>query len=102
MNDIRPSVPREKIAGFCRRSHIRRLALFGSILRGDFGPDSDVDVLVEFQPEHVPGFFSLFEMEEELSVLFGGRRVDMRTEQDLSRYFRDEVLAQAEEQYVEE
>jgi uncharacterized protein len=104
MTDMKRGVqlPRERIADFCRRSHIRRLALFGSILRDDFGPKSDVDVLVEFEPGHVPGFFRLIDMEEELSILFGGRRVDIRTRQGLSRYFRDEVLAQAEEQYAQE
>ena len=79
--------------------HIRRLSLFGSILRDDFRPDSDVDVLVEFEPDHVPGFFGLFDLQEELSALFG-RRVDLRTPEDLSRYFRDEVLARAEVQYA--
>ncbi len=102
MTDLTPAVSREEIAAFCRRSHIRRLALFGSILRDDFGPQSDVDVLVEFQPGHAPGFFRLFDMEEELSGLFGGRRVDIRTIRDLSRYFRDEVIRQAVEQYAEE
>ena len=99
---LRTQLPRERIADFCRRNHIRKLALFGSILRGDFGPESDIDILVEFQPGHVPGFFRLVDMEEELSVLFGGRRVDIRTRQDLSHYFRDEVLAMAEEQYAQE
>lgn len=98
--DMRP--PREQIARFCRRHHVRRLSLFGSVLRGDFGPRSDIDVLVEFEPGHVPGFFGLFDMEEELSRLFGGRKVDLRTPQDLSRYFRDEVLAGAEVQYGSE
>jgi predicted nucleotidyltransferase len=93
------NVPQEQIADFCRRHHIRRLALFGSVLRGDFRPDSDVDVLVEFAPDHAPGFFRLFDMEEELSTLFGGRKVDLRTPQDLSRYFRDDVVAHAEVQY---
>ncbi len=102
MTDVTPAVSREEIAAFCRRRHIRRLALFGSILRGDFGPQSDVDVLVEFQPGRAPGYFRLFDMEEELSGLFGGRRVDMRTSLDLSRYFRDEVIAQAVVQYAEE
>ena len=93
-------IPREQIAAFCKRRHIRKLALFGSVLRDDFRPDSDVDVLVEFEPGHVPGFFGLYDMEEELSTLFGGRRkVDLRTPQDLSRYFRDEVLAHAQVQY---
>jgi predicted nucleotidyltransferase len=92
----------DKIREFCERHHIRRLAVFGSALRDDFGPESDVDVLVDFIPGHTPGFFGLFDMEEELSALFGGRKVDMRTPQDLSRYFRDEVVAKAEVQYVQE
>jgi len=94
------AVPGGEIAGFCRRNHIRRLYLFGSALRSDFGPESDVDVLVEFETGHVPGFFRLFDMEAELSTLFGGRKVDLRTPQDLSRYFRDEVLATAELHYA--
>jgi predicted nucleotidyltransferase len=102
MNNTKIVVPRDKIADFCRRNHIRKLSLFGSVLRGDFGPDSDVDVLVEFEPGHVPGFFRLFDMEEELSSLVGGRKVDIRTPQDLSRYFRDEVLTYAEVQYAQE
>ena len=93
-------VPEDEIAEFCRRNHIRRLYLFGSVLRDDFRSDSDVDVLVEFEPSHVPGFFRLFDMEMELSTLFGGRKVDLRTPQDLSRYFRDEVLATAELHYA--
>lgn len=94
--------PRARLADFCRSHHIRRLSLFGSVLRDDFGPDSDVDVLVEFDPAHVPGFFRLFDMENELSLLFGGRKVDLRTPEDLSRYFRDEVVARAEVQYARE
>jgi predicted nucleotidyltransferase len=95
-------VNKDKIADFCKRHHIHRLAIFGSALRGDFGADSDVDVLVDFIPGHTPGFFALFEMEEELSTLFDGRKVDMRTPQDLSRYFRDKVVSTAEVQYVRE
>jgi uncharacterized protein len=76
--------------------------MFGSILREDFGRDSDVDILVEFEQDHVPGFFRLLDMEEELSNLFGGRKVDIRTPQDLSRYFRDDVLAEAEIRYAQE
>ena len=94
------AVRREQIAAFCGRHHIRRLAIFGSALRDDFGPESDVDVLVDFLPGHVPGFFGLFEMEEELSGLFGGRKVELRTPEDLSRYFREHVIATAEVQYV--
>lgn len=93
-------IAKEKIADFCERHYIQRLAIYGSVLRGDFGPESDVDVLVDFMPGHTPGFFKLFEIEEELSGLLGGRKVDMRTPEDLSRYFRDKVVATAEVQYV--
>jgi hypothetical protein len=95
-------LPQEKIADFCRRNHIRKLSLFGSALRGDFGPASDVDVLVEFETGHVPGFFRLFDLEKELSSLFDGRKVDLRTPEDLSRHFRNEVVAKAEVQYAQE
>ena len=95
-------LPKEKIADFCRRNHIRKLSLFGSVLRGDFGPASDVDVLVEFETGHVPGFFRLFDLEKELSSLFDGRKVDLRTPEDLSRHFRNEVVAKAEVQYAQE
>jgi uncharacterized protein len=93
-------IPDDEIAEFCRRNHIRRLALFGSVLRDDFGPDSDVDVLVEFKPEAQVGLFELFDMEQELSYILG-RQVDMNTPNSLSRYFRDQVLQEAEEQYVQ-
>ncbi|HEV2379574.1 MAG TPA: nucleotidyltransferase family protein [Terriglobia bacterium] len=95
------TVPKERIAEFCRRNQIRKLALFGSVLRSDFRPDSDVDVLVEFQPGKSVGFFELYDLEEELSRAFGGRRVDLNTPQGLSKYFRDEVLNEAEVEYVE-
>jgi predicted nucleotidyltransferase len=95
-------INKDKLSDFCERHHIRRLAIFGSALRGDFGPGSDVDVLVDFMPGHTPGFFRLFDMEEELSSLFGDYKVDMRTPEDLSRYFRDKVVATAEVQYVQE
>jgi predicted nucleotidyltransferase len=91
-------LPRDKIADFCRRHHIRKLAVFGSVLHGDSRPDSDLDVLVEFEPGHVPGL-AFFGMEQELSELLG-RKVDLNTPQFLSRYFRDEVLAEAEVQYA--
>jgi hypothetical protein len=97
MGRARILVPEEKVAEFCRRHHIRRLALFGSVLREDFGPGSDVDVLVEFEPGHVPGL-AFFGMEAELSEILG-HRVDLNTPQFLSRYFREEVLAEAEVQY---
>lgn len=93
----RIDIDRERVAEFCRRNHIRRLSLFGSVLRDDFRPDSDVDVLVEFEPEQTPGF-AFFEMEIELSGILG-RKVDLNTAGFLSKYFRDEVLAEAEVQY---
>ena len=97
---IRIDVPREQIADFCQRHHIRRLSLFGSVLRDDFSPESDVDVLVEYDPKHVPGLFGFVGAELELSQILGGRRVDMRTPASLKRYWRDEVLAEALTVYV--
>lgn len=88
-------VDAEAVAAFCRRNGIRRLALFGSALRGEMGPDSDVDLLVEFEPGRVPGLIRLAGMELELSPLFGGREVELRTYADLSRHFRDRVRAEA-------
>lgn len=89
----------ERVGTFCRRSGIRSLAVFGSALREDFGPDSDVDVLVVFEPGREPGFLGLAGMERELSALLG-RRVDMRTPEDLSELFRDEVISGAETLYA--
>ena len=83
----------------CRRHRIRRLSLFGSMLHGTARPDSDVDLLVEFEPDARPSLFDLAEIEEELSFLLNGRRVDLRTAEDLSRYFRDEVVTTAQVQY---
>jgi predicted nucleotidyltransferase len=94
----RPEISKEKIAEFCRKHHIRKLALFGSVLREDFRSESDIDVLVEFEPGHVPGL-AFFTMEEELSEILG-HKVDLHTPQFLSRYFRDRVMADAEIQYV--
>jgi len=93
-------VPRERIAEFCRTHGIRRLAVYGSALRDDFGPDSDIDLLVEFEPDRIPTLFDIAGMEQELSALLGGRKVDLRTPEDLSRYFRERVLAEAEVQYA--
>ena len=101
MDRRRIDLPQEIIADFCYRHHIRRLSLFGSVLREDFRPDSDVDVLVEFEQGCEPGFFGLARMERELSGLLGGRKVDLRTPEDLSRYFRDDVLAEAEVRYAQ-
>ena len=89
------------IADFCQRYHIRKLSLFGSVLRDDFKADSDVDVLVEFEPTHTPGLIRLAKMEMELSAILGGRAVDLRTPDDLSRYFRTEVMKKAEVQYAQ-
>ena len=91
-------LPKDRIAEFCRRHHIRKLAVFGSALREDFRPDSDLDLLVEFDPEHTPGL-AFFGMEQELSEMLG-RKVDLNTPQFLSPYFRDRVLAEAEVQYA--
>lgn len=88
MNVGARTVSSEELAAELREHHIAKLSLFGSALREDFGPDSDVDVLVKFEEEHVPGMIGLARMENELSALFG-RRVGLRTPQDLSRYFRD-------------
>ncbi len=93
----RISLPEEEIARFCRQNHIQRLALFGSVLRDDFGPDSDVDVLVEFEPDARVGL-RFFTLEQELSEILG-RKVDLNTIGFLSKYFKDEVLAEAEVHY---
>jgi len=91
-------IPKKEISEFCRRNHIRRLALFGSVLRDDFGPASDVDVLAEFEPGHIPGLIRLAGMEMELTKLLK-RKVDLRTPSELSQYFREEVLRTAQVQY---
>jgi len=95
------AVPKDELKEFCRRHHICKLSLFGSVLRDDFRSDSDVDVLVEFDREYGPGFIGLFQMEQELSRLLGGRKVDLITEKFLNRRIRDQVLADAEIQYAE-
>ena len=92
-------ISKETLDEFCRRRLIRKLSLFGSVLRSDFGPQSDVDVLVEFEPEATVGYFELADMEVELSRLLG-RKADIRTPAELSRYFREKVVATAETQYV--
>ena len=92
-------IPQKKIAEFCRRHQIKRLALFGSALRDDFTPDSDVDVLVEFEPGTRVGMIRLAGIELELSGILG-RKVDMHTPGFISKYFRNQVLAEAEDQYV--
>jgi len=93
-------ISKDELARFCRRHHIRWLALFGSALKGTAKPDSDIDLLVEFEPGFEPGLLGLAAMEEELSIMLGGRKVDLRTPRELSRYFRDEILRTAEVQYA--
>lgn len=95
----RVPIDRRRLAEFCRQHHIRRLAFFGSVLRDDFGPESDIDVLVEFEPGHVPGL-GFFSMEEELGRILG-RKVDLNTPGFLSPHFRDEVLREAEVAYAQ-
>ena len=90
----------EALARLCRRHGIRRLSLFGSVLKGADRPDSDIDLLVEFEPGAIPGLLGVAAIEAELSELLSGRRVDLRTSQDLSRYFRDEVERTAEVQFA--
>jgi len=94
---LKLEIPHEAVAEFCRRNHIRRLALFGSVLRDDFRTDSDVDALVEFEPGHTPGL-AFFAMQDELSELLG-RKVDLNTPACLSPYFRKDVLGEAEVLY---
>ncbi len=100
MSRKRPDIPKDLIEQFCRKHHIRKLSIFGSYLREDFGPESDIDFLVEFEEGHTTGFFELADMEQELSVLLGGCKVDLRTPHELSRYFRAEVMSEAAVQYA--
>ena len=95
-----PHLDSAALAPFCEKHHIRRLSLFGSQLKGTARPDSDIDLLVEFEPENIPGLLDIVGMELELSQILGGRKVDLRTAGDLSRYFRDEVVRTAEVQYA--
>lgn len=94
-------ISRERLAAFCRERGIRRLAIFGSALRDDFRPNSDVDVLVEFEPDRIPSLLGIARLERELSPFFGGRKVDLRTPEDISRYFRQKVIQEAEVQYAQ-
>lgn len=100
---MKPQIPidRQQIADFCRRHHIRKLSLFGSVLREDFRPDSDIDVLVEFESAHTPGFLRLYRLEEDLSQTLGGRKIDLITPRFLNRHIKDRVLAEAEVQYAQ-
>jgi uncharacterized protein len=91
--------PPDELAEVCRKHGIKRLALFGSVLKGTDGPDSDVDLLVEFEEGRTPGYFGMVRIQMELSALIDGRHVDLRTAAELSRYFRDEVVQTASVQY---
>ena len=95
---MRIGLPKDQLVDFCRRRRVKKLSLFGSVLREDFGPESDVDVLVEFESDAIIGYFELADMEMELSELLG-RKADIRTPGELSRYFRHSVLAAAETLY---
>ncbi len=91
-------IPRDVLADFCKRNHISKLSVFGSSARGELQPDSDIDLLVEFEQDHTPGLFGIVKMEMELTGMLD-RKVDLRTAEDLSRYFRDEVVQNAQLQY---
>jgi len=95
---LEQKMPKGKLAEFCRKNHIKKLSVFGSAIRGQLGPDSDVDLLVEFEEGRTPGLFSIIRMEMELTEMLG-RKVDLRTPEDLSQYFRDEVIRNAKLQY---
>lgn len=92
---------KEKIAKFCKENHIIKLSLFGSILRDDFNENSDIDILIEFDTNYIPGFIRLANIQRKLSDLLDGKNIDIRTPNELSPYFRDKVLEAAEVQYVQ-
>ncbi|MDF1592258.1 MAG: nucleotidyltransferase family protein [Desulfobacterales bacterium] len=94
------NVPKQHLAAFCRKHHIQRMAIFGSTLYSSFNGNSDMDFLVEFEPDHIPGLFGIARMERELSELIG-RKADLRTPEDLSRHFRQQVLEEADVQYAQ-
>jgi len=95
---LEEKMPRDKLIEFCKRNYIRKLSIFGSAISGQLGPDSDIDLLVEFEQGHTPGLFSIVRMEMELGEVLG-RKVDLRTPDDLSQYFRDEVMRNAQLAY---
>ena len=101
MKSKKIKIPQNKLRDFCKKYHIRKLALFGSVLRSDFKPTSDIDVLVEFEPGKEPGFIRLGEIESELSELLGGRRIDLVTERALNPHLREKILKEARVQYAE-
>jgi uncharacterized protein len=91
-------MPQERVTEFCQRNYVKKLALFGSAIKGELRPDSDIDILVQFEEGHVPGYFRLCEMENELTDIIG-RQVDLRTPEELSKYFRNDVVKSAKVQY---
>jgi len=95
---LEQKISKDKLAGFCKKNHIRKLSVFGSAVRGELQSGSDIDLLVEFEPDLTPGLFSIVKMEMELTEMLG-RKVDLRTPEDLSQYFRDVVVRNAELQY---
>lgn len=97
---VQITLDKAKLAEYCRKRHIRKLSLFGSVLKEDFSPDSDVDVLVEFEPGHTPGL-EIVDVEEELSALLGGRKVDLVNPKYLNRRLKSRILAEAEVQYAQ-
>lgn len=99
MFSIMDYIPEKELVGFCKKYHIKKLSLFGSALSEELRPNSDIDLLVEFEKGHVPGLITFAGIEIELTDMIG-RKVDLRTAYDLSRYFRDEVINMAEAQYV--
>jgi uncharacterized protein len=100
MPEPKIKIPKDKLAEFCKRNHILRLSLFGSVLSDSFGPNSDIDVLVEFDPEHIPGF-ALIRIQDELSAMLGGRKVDLVTTKFLNRRIRKQVESEARVQYAQ-
>lgn len=95
---LEQKISKQKLADFCKSNHISKLSIFGSLIRGELNPDSDIDILVEFEKDRTPGLFSIIRMEMELTEMLE-RRVDLRTPEDLSKYFRDEVVRNAKLQY---
>ena len=98
-NKNKVTVPGRSLPAFCRKNHVKKMGIFGSILTDRFRSDSDVDVLVEFESGKAPGYFGMARLERELSKMLGGRKVDLRTPAELSRYFRNQVLKSAEYVY---
>ena len=95
---LEEKMPKDKLVEFCKKNYIRKLSIFGSAISGQLGPDSDIDLLVEFEEGHTPGLFTIVRMEMELTEVLG-RKVDLRTPDDLSKYFREEVIRNAQLAY---